>query len=179
MALVENVNVWRGGLWQALCWMALGDRGQQQYIYGNGWERQWLRAEMVDGGQATAWRRWLVMVGDAGGWSRYMARVENLALTESEAGWDWHWLRMVDGGTGTGTGKQLHDGSSGLGATAVTFPLVSPWSLHTPLLSFKHIFTLQYANLPQRVVVIKNLFQRFNLAISGFTACTRYVFEAS
>ena len=86
---------------------------------------------------------------------------------------------MVDGGngTGTGTGKQLHDGSSGLGATAVTFPLVSPWSLHTPLLSFKHIFTLQYANLPQRVVVIKNLFQCFNLAIPGFTACTRYVFD--
>ena len=81
---------------------------------------------------------------------------------------------MVDGGTGSGTGtgigtgKQLHDGSSGLGATAVTFPLVSPWSLHTPLLSFKHIFTLQYANLPQRVVVIKNLFQRLNLAISGY-----------
>ena len=170
MALVENVNVWRGGLWQALCWMAMGDCGQQQYIYANGWERQWLRAEMVDGGQATAWRRWLVMVGDAGGCSRYMARVENLALTESEAGWDWHWLRMVDGGTGTGTGKQLHDGSSGLGATAVTFPLVSPWSLHTPLLSFKHIFTLQYANLPQRVVVIKNLF-------STFQSCNIWVYS--
>ena len=110
-----------------------------------------------------------MLVGDHCIWQG-LRMVENLALSESEAGWDWHWLRMVDGGTGTGTGKQLHDGSSGLGATAVTFPLVSPWSLHTPLLSFKHIFTLQYANLPQRVVVIKNLF-------STFQSCNIWVYS--
>ena len=116
---------------------------------GNGWLWattvhicQWLRTAMVEsrngwwwsGNCMTAmvgngWRCWWVITVSWQGLR--MVVVENLALTESEAGWDWHWLRMVDVGTGwEWLMVELALASNCMTAVAASAPLqwLSPWS---------------------------------------------------